>query len=61
MAEEIELTDKQARARIKALRDEHPEVVEAIIASVRIASPLAGPVRILAEVEAVLGEQAEPR
>lgn len=61
MAEEIELTDKQARARIKALRAEHPEVVEAVIASVRIASPLAGPVRILAEIEAVLDERTGPR
>ena len=54
MVDKTEMTDKEARARIKVLRTNHPDVVEVVIATVKIASPLAGPVRILGEIESVL-------
>ena len=61
MADKAEMTDREARARIEALYAEHPEVVEAGIEAVRIAAPLAGPVRILGEIESVLGLDREER
>lgn len=56
-AEEDDLTDAEAKAEIRRLRKLAPEVVEAVIASTKIASPLAGPIRILLEIRSALRDQ----
>ena len=45
------LTDRKARAILRDLYEAHPELVEAVTSSTLIASPGAGPIRILREVD----------
>lgn len=48
------MSDRTARVWINRLHSEHPEVVELVEATVEVASPLAGPVRVLREIVAAL-------
>jgi hypothetical protein len=43
------ITEAEAEAEIERLWEANPEVTEAIISAVEIASPTAGPIRILRE------------
>jgi hypothetical protein len=49
------MTDAEAEAHLNRIWNVVPEVVEAVEASTLIASPLAGPVRVLREVVEVTG------
>lgn len=50
------MSKRQANEWLDALHEQHPETVEAVESATLIASPLAGPVRVLREVVAVLKE-----
>lgn len=49
------MSKRAANARLDELWEQSPEVVDVVTATVEIASPLAGPQRILAEVLSALG------